>query len=99
MCSSIDVLAVRRSVPMDLSSASTYRVRGRDLGSEKDRRLQGNVLVLARVVWLALAAFSLALLVTSLPSYVGRLQSVCAGTACAHGQLNLSSMRTLHDFG
>jgi len=50
-------------------------------------------------VWITLAVFSLALLVTSLPIYVARLQSVCAGTACAHGQLNLSSVRTLHDFG
>src|SRR5947209_273008 len=88
-----------RSMLTNLSSASTSRVRGRDLGSEKDRRLQGNLLALVRVVWITLAVFSLALLVTSLPIYVARLQSVCAGTACAHGQLNLSSMGTLHDFG
>src|ERR1700730_2771004 len=88
-----------RSMLTNLSSASTSRVGGRDLGSEKDRRLRGKLLALVRVVWVTSAVFSLALLVTSLPIYVARLQSVCAGTACAHGQLNLSSVRPLHDFG
>lgn len=57
------------------------------------------MLVLARIVWVVLAAFSLAVLLTSLLGYVARLQSVCTGAMCAYGQLNLASVRTLHDFG
>jgi signal transduction histidine kinase len=57
------------------------------------------MLVLARVVWVALAVFSLAVLVTSLPGYVARLQSVCTGATCAYGQLNLASVQTVHDVG
>src|SRR5947209_11025728 len=100
MCLSIGVQTVlRRSVPTNPSSVSTSRARGSDLGSEADRRLQGSLLVLARIIWITLAVCSLSVLVTSLPSYVVRLEIVCTGPPCAYGQLSLASVRTLHDFG
>ncbi len=67
---------------MDLSSVSTQPPMTTSPRMETGRRLQGNVLVLARVVWVALAVLALAVLVTSLPSYVGRLQSVCTAAPC-----------------
>lgn len=61
--------------------------------------MQGNVLVLARVVWIALAALSLAVLLESLPAYMAQLQSVCASSPCADGQLSLESVQTLDNLG
>jgi signal transduction histidine kinase len=84
---------------MDLSSVSTQPAMTTSPRMETGRRLQGNVLVLARVVWIALAILTLAVLVTSLPSYVGRLQSACTAAPCVYGQLSLTSARALHDFG
>jgi len=57
------------------------------------------MLVLARVVWIILAALSLAVLITSLPAYMAQLQSVCAGVRCAYGQLSPDSVQTLEDLG
>lgn len=57
------------------------------------------MLVLARVVWIMLAALSLAVLITSLPAYMAQLQSVCAGATCAYGQLSQDSVQTLDDLG
>jgi signal transduction histidine kinase len=57
------------------------------------------MLVLARVVWIILAALSLAVLITSLPAYMAQLQSVCAGVRCAYGQLSPDSVQTLDDLG
>jgi signal transduction histidine kinase len=57
------------------------------------------MLVLARVVWIMLAALSLAVLFTSLPAYMAQLQSVCAGATCAYGQLSPDSVQTLDDLG
>ena len=57
------------------------------------------MLVLARVVWIILAALSLAVLITSLPAYMVQLQSVCAGVRCAYGQLSPDSVQTLDDLG
>src|SRR5260370_37651089 len=99
MRSCIDVLTGRRSVPTNLSSASTSSARGSDLGSEAGRRLQGNLLVLARIVWIALATLSLAVLIASLPAYMVQLQSVCAGATCAYGQLSPDSVQTLEGLG
>jgi len=67
--------------------------------SEAGRRLQGNVLVLARIVWIALASLSLAVLIASLPAYMAQLQSVCTGTTCIYGQLSSDSVQTLDDLG
>jgi signal transduction histidine kinase len=61
--------------------------------------LQGALLVLARIVWIALATLSLAVLIASLPAYMVQLQSVCAGAACAYGQLSPDSVQTLDDLG
>ncbi len=49
-------------------------------------RLHGSWLVLARVIWVVLAVFTLIIVVASLPVYVAQLQTICTGTACAFSQ-------------
>jgi len=53
-----------------------------------DTRLHGRWLVLTRGVWLALVILTLGTYFASLPVYMAQLQTFCAGTACAYGQLS-----------
>jgi hypothetical protein len=48
-------------------------------------RLQGSWLLLARLGWVALVAFTLIVVVASLPVYLALLQTPCGGAACAYG--------------
>jgi hypothetical protein len=50
-------------------------------------RLQGRWLVLARVGWVVLAVFTLIVVVASLPVYIAKLQTPCAGSACGNEAL------------
>lgn len=64
-------------------------------------RLQGDWLLAARVTWVAIAAWALALFVISLPAYYRLLQLPCTGTtACQlNGALTPAGMHTLQAFG
>ena len=53
-----------------------------------DTRLHGRRLMLTRGVWLALVILTLGTYFASLPVYMAQLQTFCAGTACAYGQLS-----------
>jgi signal transduction histidine kinase len=57
------------------------------------------MLVLVRIVWIALAALSLTVLIASLPAYLAQLQKVCAGITCAYGQLSPDNVQTLDNLG
>jgi len=50
-------------------------------------RLQGRWLLLARVGWVALVVFTLAIVFASLPAYLALLQTPCTGPACANEAL------------
>jgi signal transduction histidine kinase len=60
--------------------------------------LRGRSLILARTGWLVIAAFTLSLFVTGLPSEFATLGSVCK-TGCVSGQLSPGELRALHDLG
>src|SRR6266700_473859 len=74
-----------RIVQMSVQHAPT-KTRKRSPGL--DTRLHGRWLVLTRGVWLALVILTLGTYFASLPVYMAQLQTFCAGTACAYGQLS-----------
>ena len=62
-------------------------------------RLRGRSLVLARAVWLALAALTLVVFVASLPALFTGLQTICRAAACPAWQLTPDEARALQRFG
>lgn len=86
---------------MNLQPGSTTRVARPGTRQGPEVRLQGAWLILARVAWVVIAAWALALCVTSLPSYYQRLQIPCTSTiACQlDGALTPAGIRTLHTLG
>src|SRR5258708_28438287 len=65
---------------------------------ERDMRLHGRRLTLARVVWGGLATFELGMFVVSLPGFVAQLQIVCT-SSCMNQQLSADAVRTLQHAG
>jgi hypothetical protein len=62
--------------------------------------LSGRGLLIARVVWFALAVFLLVLSAASIPGYYAALQSVCQhGAQCNSVQLRPDDVRLLHQLG
>jgi len=76
-----------------------------DRPPQADTRLRGRWLLLARSVWLAVAALSLSLFVAGIPTAFTQLQVVCpSGSTCpllqdGVGQLPPDGLRALHDLG
>src|SRR5712692_1297551 len=52
-----------------------------------DTRLHGRWLLLARGIWITLVVLTLAIFGASLPVYIARQQTLCAGTECTYGVL------------
>jgi len=52
-----------------------------------DTRLHGRWLLLARGIWITLVVLSLGTFFASLPVYMARKQTLCAGTECTSGVL------------
>src|SRR5262249_34394860 len=50
-------------------------------------RLHGRWLLLARGIWITLVVLSLGTFFASLPVYIARKQTLCAGTECTYGVL------------
>ena len=50
-------------------------------------RLHGRWLLLARGIWITLVVLSLGTSFASLPVYMARKQTLCAGTECTYGVL------------
>jgi hypothetical protein len=63
--------------------------------------LHGSWLVLARVIWVVLAVFTLIIIVVaSLPVYIAQLQTICTGAGCAFSQqLSPAQARMLKGIG
>lgn len=62
-------------------------------------RLHGRQPLLARGVWLALIALTLAISSASLPAYLAQLQMPCAGAACQYQQLTPGQVEMLKQMG
>src|SRR6266851_2406038 len=73
-----------RIVQMSVQQAST---KTSQRPSAFDTRLHGRWLLLGRGVWLALVILTLGLFFASLPVYIARQQTLCAGTECTYGVL------------
>lgn len=80
------------------SSSITIRWNA-DPPGPPDTSLRGRRLLIARMVWLAIAISSLLLFVVALPLYVKFLETVCAGASCPSGQVSLQTARTLQRAG
>jgi hypothetical protein len=73
-----------------------------DQYDEAGTRLQGRRLILARVVWVMLAALTLGLLIASIPGYFAFIHVVCTGalvTCRNNGQLTPVDMRAIQALG
>jgi signal transduction histidine kinase len=64
-----------------------------------DTRLRGRYLVLARAVWVAVAASSVGLFVAGIPAEFAQLHVPCLTAACPTGQLPPVGLRSLEDLG
>jgi signal transduction histidine kinase len=73
-----------RIIPMSVEPAST---KTGQRSNTLDRHLQGRWPLLARVGWGALVVLTLGIFFASLPVYIARRQTLCAGTECTYGVL------------
>jgi hypothetical protein len=64
-----------------------------------DTHLHGRWLLLTRIAWGVLAAFTLGLFVVSLPGYTAQLQTLCAAGSCNSWQLSADALTTLQHLG
>jgi hypothetical protein len=65
---------------------------------EKDTRLHGGRLILARIVWGILATFYIGMFIFSLPGYVRLLQTSCT-SVCTTGQLSTDTVMQIQHVG
>lgn len=79
------------------STSMQTTIRGEQRG-ERDTRLHGRQLVLARVLWGVIAIFELAALVDSLTGTVTQLQVLCT-SSCTIQQLSAAAVSTLEHVG
>src|SRR5258708_2607173 len=70
---------------MNIQHAPTEMTESRERLSSA--RLQGRWLILARGLWITLVVLTLAIFGASLPVYIARQQTLCAGTECTYGAL------------
>src|SRR5258708_36794315 len=70
---------------MNIQHAPTEMTESRERLSSA--RLQGRWLILARGLWITLVVLTLAIFGASLPVYIARQQTLCAGTECTYGVL------------
>jgi len=84
---------------MTTSTSRSQIAENADLPSTPDTSLRGRRLVIARVVWLAIAISFLLLFVLALPLYAKFLETVCMGASCPAGQVSLQTARTLQRIG
>jgi hypothetical protein len=84
-----------------IQPASIPAPEGSRSSSAPDTRLQGHWLILARVGWLVVVVFTLALFIGSLPAYVSRLQTACTdAVSCSlNGALTGAQIRGLQSAG
>jgi hypothetical protein len=78
-----------------LSMPTTIRDEQR---GERDTRLHGRRLILARIVWGVLATFELGMFAVSLPGFVTQLGIACT-SSCMSQQLSAEAVKTLQHTG
>ena len=85
---------------MNVQHAPAHPPVSRERGEATNTRLDGHWLVLARVVWVVLAVFTLVYFFISLLAYAAHLREVCTSmdwiTACRLGQLLTASLQVFH---
>ena len=86
---------------MNLQHRSAFTVERSRKHNGSEARLQGRLLVLARVGWVLIALLALSILIIGLPVYFSFLHTACHSVvACAvNGTLTPEDMRTLHRLG
>ena len=84
---------------MDVRQTSNERAYSSKMQETTNTRLQGRLLVLARVVWFILVALAALVFFFSLPVYIAQLSSVCSDIACGTGQLTPQIVETLRNHG
>jgi hypothetical protein len=85
---------------MNLQPGSTINIERSDVRHRSEMRLHGRWLLIARVSWIVLTLFILALNVVMIPRYFAVLQAHCQpGPQCFALQLTAFDRRSLHQFG
>ena len=84
---------------MNLQHAARQATVSPERSEEAHARLHGRRLVVARVGLVALVIPTLVVFIAILPVYVGQLQTLCLGNACAFGQLATENVGVLQGFG
>src|SRR2546429_1966054 len=79
---------------MNHSSVSIQATIHAEQRGERDTRLHGRRLVLARVFWIVIAIFELGMFAVSLPGFVTQLQTPCT-SSCAGWQLSVDAVKQL----
>jgi hypothetical protein len=83
---------------MNHSSVSIQATIHAEQRGERDTRLHGRRLVLARVFWIVIAIFELGMFAVSLPGFVTQLQTPCT-SSCAGWQLSVDAVKQLQYLG
>ena len=84
---------------MDLEHAVTPITASHERQHEADTQLHGRWLLLARLVWFAVVAFTLSVYMASLPEYLTTLQTVCRLAVCSYAQLSPETVVAFQRFG
>jgi hypothetical protein len=84
---------------MNIQQKVTESTQSSKLKDATDTYLSGRWLVVARMLWILLVAFSLSIFFVSLPILYAQLENVCIGNECFAEQLTPDTLRVLHDLG
>ncbi len=78
---------------------SALAVTGTDVTLPTETRLHGGWLALAWVVWSLLVLLSLMSFISSIPTFLADVKTLCQGTSCVYEQPTLATMQSLHHLG
>src|SRR5690242_11222731 len=84
---------------MDVQHTLTESTNSSKLQDSADTRLHGRWLLLARIVWVAMAVLVLILIVVSIPAEFKFLQEVCTNPGCNGPQFLPEQARELKNLG
>jgi hypothetical protein len=86
------------STPLNDALVPSQATRRPERSGAPETRLRGRRLIIARVCWIGIALFLLAMFAVSLPGLVMQLQTPCT-SSCADWQLSPDAVRTLEQAG
>ena len=84
---------------MNIQQTVTESPQSSKLKDSTDTCLHERWLVVARMLWIALVAFSLSIFFVSLPMLYAQLENVCVGNECFSEQLTPDTLLVLHGLG